>query len=76
MKQFLHVKINKSSHIILLVLQSFVVIPNLESFQKTMSYSGSRLWNEILAEIKRSQTLDTFKDKFKQHLAAQQALAI
>ena len=45
-------------------------------FSKAMSYSGNRLWNEIPAEIKRSQTLDTFKDKFKQHLAAQQALAL
>ena len=54
----------------------FIPRGDTEGFQKTMSYSGSRLWNEIPAEIKRAQTLDTFKDKFKQHLAAQQALAI
>ena len=54
----------------------FIPRGDTQIFQKTMSYSGSRLWNEIPAETKRAQTLDTFKDKFKQHLAAQQALAI
>ena len=30
-----------------------------------MSYSGSRLWNEIPYEIRRVQTLEDFKDKLK-----------
>ena len=54
----------------------FIPRGHTQSFQKTMSYSGSKLWHETRAEIKRAQTLDTFKDKFKQHLAAQQALTI
>ena len=37
-----------------------------------MSYSGSVLWNEIPDEIRMTQTLEGFKDKFKKHLAAQQ----
>ena len=40
--------------------------------KKTMSYSGSVLWNEIPDEIRMTQTLEGFKDKFKEHLAAQQ----
>ena len=39
----------------------FIPRGDTQSFQKTMSYSGSRLWNEISAEIKRAQTLDTFQ---------------
>ena len=37
-----------------------------------MSYSGSVLWNEIPDEIEMTQTLESFKDKFKKHLAAKQ----
>ena len=37
-----------------------------------MSYSGIVLWNEIPDEITMTQTLEGFKDKFKEHLAAQQ----
>ena len=40
--------------------------------KQTMSYSESVLWNEIPDEIKMTQTLESFEDKFKKHLAAQQ----
>ena len=44
-----------------------------QHFQKTMSFSGSKIWNEIPTEIRMAQTLHSFKDRLKKHLAAQQA---
>ena len=38
-----------------------------------MSFSGSKIWNEIPTEIRMAQTLHSFKDQLKKHLATQQA---
>ena len=51
----------------------FIPRGNTQSFHKTVSYSGSRLWNEIPNEIRLTQTLESFKEKYKKHLATQQA---
>ena len=46
---------------------------NIQNFKrKTLSCSGSVLWNEVPDEIRMTQILEGFKDKFKKHLAAQQ----
>ena len=50
----------------------FIPRGNTQLFNKTMSYLGSRLWNEIPYEIRRVQTLEDFKDKLKTYLTAQQ----
>ena len=50
----------------------FIPRGNKQLFNRTMSYSGSRLWNEIPYEIRRVQTLEDFKDKLKTYLTAQQ----
>ena len=56
------------------VTSNNLLIPrgNTQLFNRTMSYSGSRLWNEIPYEIRRVQTLEDFKDKLKTYLTAQQ----
>ena len=38
--------------------------PNLEFFRKSLSYSGSQLWNEIPIEIRSSSSLQSFKSKY------------
>ena len=43
-----------------------------KNFQKTMLFSGSKIWNEIPIEIRMAQTLQSFKDHLKKHLATQQ----
>ena len=50
----------------------FIPRGNTQNFQKTMSYSGSVLWNEVPDEIRMTQTLEGFKGKFKEYLTAQQ----
>ena len=50
----------------------FIPTGNTQLFNRIMSYSGSRLWNEIPYEIRRVQTLEDFKDKLKTYLTAQQ----
>ena len=40
-----------------------------QNFQKTMSFSGSKIWNEIPTEIRIARTLHSFKDHLKKHLA-------
>ena len=50
----------------------FIPRGSTQLFNRTMSYSGSRLWNEIPYEIRRVQTLEDFKDKLKTCLTAQQ----
>ena len=50
----------------------FIPRGNTQSFHKTVSYSGSRLWNEIPNEIRSTQTLESFKEKYKKHLATQE----
>ena len=50
----------------------FIPRGNTQLFNRTMSYSGSRLWNEIPYEIRRVQTLEDFKDELKTYLTAQQ----
>ena len=50
----------------------FIPRGNTQNFKKTVSYSGSVLWNEIPDEIRMTQTLEGLKDKFKEHLAARQ----
>ena len=49
----------------------FIPRGNTQLLNRTMSYSGSRLWNEITYEIRRVQTLENFKDKLKSYLTAQ-----
>ena len=51
----------------------FIPRGNTQNFQKTMSFSGSKIWNEIPTEIRMAQTLHSFKDQLKKHLATQQA---
>ena len=53
----------------------FIPRGNTQLFNRTMSYLGSRLWNEIPDEIRRVQTLEDFKDKLKTYLTAQQTQA-
>ena len=43
------------------------------NFQKTMVFAGSKIWNEIPKEIRMAQTLHSFKEHLKKHLAEQQA---
>ena len=50
----------------------FIPRGNTQNFQKTMSYSGSVLWNEVPDEIRMTQTLEGFKGEFKEYLTAQQ----
>ena len=50
----------------------FIPRGNTQSFHKTVSYSSRRLWNEIPNEIRLTQTLESFKEKYKKHLATQQ----
>ena len=50
----------------------FIPRGNTQLFNRTMSYSASRLWNEIPYEIRRVQTPEDFKDKLKTYLIAQQ----
>ena len=42
---------------------------NSQIFHKTISYSGSRLWNEIPAGM--AQTLESFKSQHKVYLVTQ-----
>ena len=50
----------------------FIPRGNTQLFNRTMSYSGSRLWIEIPYEVRRVQTLEDFRDKLKTYLTAQQ----
>ena len=50
----------------------FIPRGNTQLFNRTMSYSGSRLWNETPYEIRRIQTQEDFKNKLETYLAAQQ----
>ena len=51
----------------------FIPMGKTQNFQKTMSFSESKIWNEIPTEIRMAQTLHSFKDQLKKHLATQQA---
>ena len=57
------------------VINNNLFIPRgkTKNFQKTVSFSGSKIWNEIPSEIRMAQTLHSFKDQLKKHLATQQA---
>ena len=46
----------------------FIPHRNLNKGQEAISYAGARLWNEIPIEIRRAQTLETFKGELKRHL--------
>ena len=37
--------------------------PNLEIFKKSLQYSGSLIWNEIPHNVKKSESVKTFKEK-------------
>ena len=43
----------------------FVPRCNLSLTQKSIAYSGAILWNEISVNIKKAESLDSFKDKLK-----------
>ena len=51
----------------------FIPRAKTQNFQKTISFSGNKIWNEIPTEIRMAQTLHSFKDQLKKHLATQQA---
>ena len=38
---------------------------DLSFTQKSIAFSGAKLWNEIPVNIKRAVSLDSFKDKLK-----------
>ena len=40
----------------------FIPLGKTNSFQKTMAFAGSKIWNEIPKEIKIAQTLHSFKE--------------
>ena len=40
---------------------------DLNFTQKSIAFSGAKLWNEIPVNIKRAVSLDSFKDKLKAH---------
>ena len=46
----------------------FIPHKNLSKGQEAISNAGARLWNEIPIEIRRAQTLETFKGELKGHL--------
>ena len=46
----------------------FILHRNLSKGQEAISYAGARLWNGIPIEIRRAQTLETFKGELKRHL--------
>ena len=62
------------SHQIRSVREGNLFVPrrNINKGQEGMSYSGAKLWNEILPDIKRAQSIDTFKGKLKQYLLSRQ----
>ena len=51
----------------------FIPRGKTNNFQKTMAFAGSKIWNEIPKEIRMAQTLYSFKEHLKKHLAGQQA---
>ena len=46
----------------------FVPQRNINKGQEGVSYAGAKLWNEIPLDIKKAQSMDTFKGKLKQYL--------
>ena len=46
----------------------FIPHRSLSKGKEAISYAGARLWNEIPIEIKRAQSLETFKGELKGHL--------
>ena len=46
----------------------FIPHRNLSKGQEAISYAGARLWNKIPIEIRRAQSLETFKGELKEHL--------
>ena len=51
----------------------FIARGETNNFQKTMEFAGSKIWNEIPKEIRMAQTLHSFMEHLKKHLAEQQA---
>ena len=43
----------------------FVPQRNINKGQEGVSYAGAKLWNEIPLDVKRAQSIDTFKGKLK-----------
>ena len=41
---------------------------NLKSAQGAISYAGVNIWNDIPPEIKKAESIVTFKKQFKEHL--------
>ena len=35
--------------------------------QSSLSYTGAKLWNEIPVKIRKAQSVETFKEKLKEH---------
>ena len=50
------------------------IIPhrNLSKGQEAIFYAGARLWNEIPIQIRRAQSLETFKGELEGHLFGMQ----
>ena len=76
MAKILIFHINEGTHAMLdLSSNNNLFIPKgkTNNFQKTMAFAGSKIWNEISKEIRMAQTLQSFKEHLKKHLAEQQA---
>ena len=41
---------------------------NLKSAQGAISYAGVKIWNDIPPEIRKAESIVTFKEQFKEHL--------
>ena len=46
----------------------------LKSAQGSISYSGAKLWNSILSDIRQAEPIVSFKEKYKGHLALVQSI--
>ena len=46
----------------------FIPQRNLKLGQEAITFSGAKIWNDIPCDIKRAQSLDVFKGKFKKFL--------
>ena len=45
--------------------ETYFFLDDLSFTQKSIAFSGAKLWNEIPVNIKRAVSLDSFKDKLK-----------
>ena len=53
----------------LLALPPCINGSDTEYYKSSFSYSGVKIWNGINSDIRRSQTLHTFKTRYKSHVS-------